>query len=70
MFMLSSLARAAARDGPHDEDAIQVQHLSLAYPARRGRPAATILDDISVDVEHGSAHRAFGEFDWRASPEI
>lgn len=38
------------------QDAIfQVQHLSLAYPARRGHPAATILDDISVDVERGSA---------------
>src|SRR6516225_3324022 len=37
-------------------DAIfQVQHLSLAYPARRGHPAATILDDISVNVERGSA---------------
>jgi len=37
-------------------DAIfQVQHLSLAYPARRGHPAATILDDISVNVEGGSA---------------
>jgi putative ABC transport system ATP-binding protein len=38
------------------QDAIfQVQHLSLAYPARPGHPAATILDDISVDVERGSA---------------
>ena len=37
-------------------DAIfQVQHLCLAYPARRGHPAATILDDISVDVARGSA---------------
>jgi len=37
-------------------DAIfQVRHLSLAYPARRARSAATILDDISVDVERGSA---------------
>jgi putative ABC transport system ATP-binding protein len=38
------------------QDAIfQVQHLSLAYPARAGHPAATILDDISVDVGRGSA---------------
>jgi len=38
------------------QDAIfQVQHLSLAYPARRGHAAATILDDISVDVERGGA---------------
>jgi putative ABC transport system ATP-binding protein len=38
------------------QDAIfQVQHLSLAYPARRGHPAAMILDDILVDVGRGSA---------------
>jgi putative ABC transport system ATP-binding protein len=33
----------------------QVQRLSLAYPARRGQSAVTILDDITVDVERGSA---------------
>jgi putative ABC transport system ATP-binding protein len=33
----------------------QVQHLSLTYPERRGPSAATILDDISVDVARGSA---------------
>jgi putative ABC transport system ATP-binding protein len=33
----------------------QVQHLSLTYPARRGHPAAVILEDVSVDVERGSA---------------
>src|SRR5262249_723562 len=33
----------------------QVHHLVLTYPARRGHPAATILDDISVDVDRGSA---------------
>ena len=33
----------------------QVQRLSLTYPARRGQAAATILDDISVDVARGSA---------------
>src|SRR5262245_46941054 len=38
------------------KDAIfQVRHLSLAYPARPSHPAATILDDISVDIERGSA---------------
>ena len=38
------------------QDAIfQIQHLSLVYRARRGHPAATILDDISVDIERGSA---------------
>src|SRR5713101_5014892 len=41
---------------PVTRDAMfQVQHLSLAYPARRGHPAAVILDDVSVDVERGSA---------------
>ena len=33
----------------------QVQHLSLAYPGRRGQPPATILGDVSVDVERGGA---------------
>ena len=33
----------------------QVEHLSLAYPARRGQPAAPILDDVSLSVERGSA---------------
>jgi putative ABC transport system ATP-binding protein len=37
-------------------DAIfQVEHLSLTYPARRGQPAATILTDVSVDLERGGA---------------
>lgn len=43
------------------QDAIfQVQHFSLAYPARRGHPAVTILDGISVDVERGSASTLVG----------
>ena len=33
----------------------QLQHVSLVYPARRGHAAATILDDISVDIERGGA---------------
>ena len=33
----------------------QVQHLALTYPARRRQPAATILDDVSVDVARGGA---------------
>jgi putative ABC transport system ATP-binding protein len=33
----------------------QVEHLVLKYPARRGQPPATILDDISVEVPHGGA---------------
>ncbi len=30
-----------------------VEHLSLAYPARRGQPAASILNDVSFSVERG-----------------
>jgi putative ABC transport system ATP-binding protein len=33
----------------------QVEHLILTYPARRGQPPATILDDISVEVPRGGA---------------
>jgi ABC-type methionine transport system ATPase subunit len=33
----------------------QVDHVSLAYPARRGQPPATVLTDVSVDVERGGA---------------
>src|SRR5438552_1671477 len=33
----------------------QVEHLRLTYPARRGQPPATILDDVSVDVARGGA---------------
>jgi ABC-type methionine transport system ATPase subunit len=54
--VLRSAAQGAARDARVTYDVIfQVQHLSLAYPARRGQPAATILTDISVDVERGGA---------------
>ena len=33
----------------------QVEHLSLAYPGRRGQPPAQILTDVSVAVERGGA---------------
>ena len=33
----------------------QVEHLSLAYPGRRGQPPAPILHDVSVEVERGGA---------------
>ena len=33
----------------------QVDHLSLAYPGRRGQPSAEILHDISFTVERGHA---------------
>jgi putative ABC transport system ATP-binding protein len=33
----------------------QVEHLSLAYPGRRGQAAATILGDVTVDIERGGA---------------
>ena len=32
-----------------------VEHLSLAYPARRGQPAAQILNDVSFELERGHA---------------
>jgi putative ABC transport system ATP-binding protein len=34
---------------------VQVEHLSLAYPGRRGQAAATILTDVTVDIERGGA---------------
>ena len=33
----------------------QVEHLCLAYPGRRGQAAATILGDVTVDIERGGA---------------
>ena len=36
----------------------QVEHLSLAYPGRRGQAAATILSDVTVDIERGGALHA------------
>jgi UDP-glucose/iron transport system ATP-binding protein len=33
----------------------QVDHLSLTYPGRRGRPAASILADVSFQVDRGTA---------------
>src|SRR4029077_17863476 len=33
----------------------EVEHLSLAYPGRRGQRAATILKDVSFTVERGGA---------------
>ena len=32
-----------------------VEHLSLAYPGRRGQPAASIVNDVSFTVERGQA---------------
>jgi len=37
------------------EPVFAVEHLSLAYPARRGQPAARILHDVSFRVERGQA---------------
>jgi UDP-glucose/iron transport system ATP-binding protein len=37
------------------EQIFQVEHLSLTYPGRHGRPPATILYDVSVDVTRGAA---------------
>src|SRR3989442_12474476 len=33
----------------------EVEHLSLAYPGRRGQPMAPILKDVSFTVERGRA---------------
>jgi putative ABC transport system ATP-binding protein len=37
------------------EPILVVEHLSLAYPARRGQPAASILNDVSFTVERGQS---------------
>ena len=37
------------------EPVFAVEHLSLAYPARRGQAAASILNDVSFSVERGQA---------------
>jgi putative ABC transport system ATP-binding protein len=34
---------------------VEVDHLSLAYPTRRGHPGVPILQDVSVAVERGGA---------------
>ena len=33
----------------------QVEHMSLAYPARRGQPAVPILTDVSFEVGRGAS---------------
>ena len=37
------------------EPIFRVEHLSLAYPGRRGQPPAQILTDVSVEVVRGGA---------------
>lgn len=37
------------------EPVFQIEHLSLAYPGRRGQPVAPILKDVSFTVERGRA---------------
>jgi ABC-type multidrug transport system fused ATPase/permease subunit len=39
---------------------VEVDHLSLAYPTRRGHPAVPILQDVSVAVERGGALTLMG----------
>ena len=39
----------------NSEPIFRIEHLSLAYPGRRGQPPAQILTDISVNVERGGA---------------
>src|SRR5882724_4511599 len=38
-----------------NDSLFEVEHLSLAYPGRRGQPAAPILKDVSFTVERGRA---------------
>jgi putative ABC transport system ATP-binding protein len=38
-----------------NDSIFQVDHLSLAYPGRRGHPEAPILNDVSFAVERGRA---------------
>jgi len=40
---------------PARDPIFEVERLSLTYPARRGEPAAPILNDVSLVVERGSA---------------
>jgi len=40
---------------PVGDPIFEVEHLSLAYPGRRGQPPAQILADINVVVERGGA---------------
>jgi energy-coupling factor transporter ATP-binding protein EcfA2 len=38
-----------------DDPVFEVEHLSLAYPGRRGQPVTPILKDIPFTVERGRA---------------
>ena len=38
----------------------QVEHMSLAYPARRGQPAVPILTDVSFEVGRGASLTLMG----------
>jgi putative ABC transport system ATP-binding protein len=40
---------------PVRDPVFQVSHLTLAYPARNGRPPARLLHDVSVEVERGGS---------------
>jgi putative ABC transport system ATP-binding protein len=47
-------------DKPARDPIFQAEHLSLAHPAGRGRTAAAILHDISLEVERGGALALIG----------
>jgi len=47
--------RPQTRDHDVNDPIFQVDHLSLAYPGRRGDPAPSILEDVSFTVERGRA---------------
>jgi len=42
-------------DAPSGENIFSVENLALVYPARKGQSSATILADVSLEVERGSA---------------
>jgi ABC-type multidrug transport system fused ATPase/permease subunit len=42
---------------------VEVDHLSLEYPTRRGHPAVPILQDVSVAVERGGVLTLVGPSD-------
>src|SRR6185503_108248 len=54
-----SLVASGVRGDPASsavvEPLFRVDHLSLAYPARRGQPAVSILADVTFSVERGGS---------------
>jgi ABC-type methionine transport system ATPase subunit len=59
-FERSSGAYAEQGSDQLNAPAFQVEHLSLAYPRRRGNIAAAILNDVSFTLERGHALTLIG----------